>query len=142
VIITGAGAGIGRAHAHMYAKLGANVVVNDVNEKGANTVVDEIVKGKNFSVPYLRSILSIFLITFLAGGKAVAAICSVEDGDKIVQVALEKFGAVHVLVANAGVIRDKSFQAMTEQDWDLVIAVHLRYICRNILCLKHLLTIV
>ena len=51
VIITGAGAGIGRAYAHMYAKLGANVVVNDVNEKSANIVVDEIVKGECFSVP-------------------------------------------------------------------------------------------
>ena len=44
------------------------------------------------------------------------------------QVAVEKFGGVHVLVANAGVLRDKSFQAMTEQEWDLVIAVHLRYV--------------
>ena len=51
MIITGAGAGIGRAHAHMYAKLGANVVINDVNEKGANIVVDEIVKGEYFSFP-------------------------------------------------------------------------------------------
>ena len=74
-----------------------------------------------------HAIRSILNITILAGGKAAAAICSAEDGDKIVQVALEKFGAVHVLVANAGVIRDKSFQAMTEQEWDLVLAVHLRY---------------
>lgn len=128
MIVTGAGAGIGRAHAHMYAKLGANVVVNDVNEKAANIVVEEIVKGEYVSVSYhLDLFLRIFHITFLAGGKAAAVICSAEDGDKIVQVALEKFGAVHVLVANAGVIRDKSFQAMTEQDWDLVLAVHLRY---------------
>jgi multifunctional beta-oxidation protein len=45
VIITGAGAGLGRAYALMYGKLGANVVVNDVSEKGANSVVDEVVKG-------------------------------------------------------------------------------------------------
>jgi len=45
-----------------------------------------------------------------------------------VRVAVEKFGGVHVLVANAGILRDKSFQAMTEQEWDLVIAVHLRYV--------------
>jgi multifunctional beta-oxidation protein len=130
VIVTGAGAGIGRAHAHMYARLGANVVVNDVNEKAANIVVDEIIKGENFSILYhLDRFLRIFhnYIMFLAGGNAAAAICSAEDGDKIVQVALEKFGAVHVLVANAGVIRDKSFQAMTEQEWDLVLAIHLRY---------------
>ncbi len=64
----------------------------------------------------------------VAGGKAVAAVHSAEDGDAIVKVALEKFGGVHVLVANAGVLRDKSFQAMTEQEWDLVLAVHLRYV--------------
>lgn len=46
VIITGAGAGLGRAYAHMFARLGANVVVNDVSEKGANTVVGEITKGQ------------------------------------------------------------------------------------------------
>ncbi|KAG6857234.1 hypothetical protein H0H87_007653 [Tephrocybe sp. NHM501043] len=105
VIITGAGAGLGRAYAHMYGRLGANVVVNDVSEKGANTVVDEVVK---------------------AGGKATAAICSAEDGEAIVKVALEKFGGVHVLIANAGILRDKSFMAMTEQEWDIVLAVHLR----------------
>jgi multifunctional beta-oxidation protein len=105
VIVTGAGAGLGRIYALMYSKLGANVVVNDVSEKGANSVVDEIVK---------------------AGGKATTAICSAEDGDAIVKSALDKFGGVHVLVANAGILRDKSFTAMTEQEWDVVLAVHLR----------------
>ncbi|KAF5342028.1 hypothetical protein D9611_001552 [Ephemerocybe angulata] len=105
VIITGAGAGLGRAYALMYSKLGANVVINDVSEKGANAVVEEITK---------------------AGGKAAAAVCSAEDGEKIVSVALEKFGGVHVLIANAGILRDKSFQSMTKAEWDAVIAVHLR----------------
>lgn len=105
VIITGAGAGLGRAYAHMYGHLGANVVVNDLNEQGGKKVVDEVVK---------------------AGGKAVAAICSAEDGEKIVQVALEIFGGVHVLVANAGILRDKSLQTMTAEEWDIVLAVHLR----------------
>jgi len=91
----------------MYGKLGANVVVNDVSEKGAAAVVNEVVA---------------------AGGKAAAAVCSAEDGDKIVQVALEKFGGVHVLVANAGILRDKSFLALTPQEWDIVLAVHLRYV--------------
>ena len=63
---------------------------------------------------------------FVAGGKAVAAIASAEDGEAIVKVALEKFGGVHILVANAGILRDKSFIAMTEKEWDDVIAVHLR----------------
>jgi multifunctional beta-oxidation protein len=105
IIVTGAGAGLGRAYALQYARLGANVVVNDVSEKGAAAVVDEIVK---------------------AGGKAAPAVCSAEDGDAIVKVALDKFGGVHALVANAGVLRDKSFTAMTAQEWDIVMAVHLR----------------
>ncbi|KAJ7127053.1 peroxisomal hydratase-dehydrogenase-epimerase [Mycena epipterygia] len=105
VIITGAGAGLGRAYALMYGKLGANVVVNDVSEKGANAVVDEVVK---------------------AGGKATAAVCSAEDGETIVKTAVEKFGGVQILIANAGILRDKSFQAMTEQEWDIVLAIHLR----------------
>jgi multifunctional beta-oxidation protein len=123
VIITGAGAGLGRVYAHMFGKLGANVVVNDVSEKGANTVVAEVQQGLYLS-PFNRKY---DLRSFgLAGGKAAAAICSAEDGDAIVKVALEKFGGVHILIANAGVLRDKSFQAMTEQEWDLVMAVHLR----------------
>ena len=105
VIITGAGAGLGRAYALMYAKLGANVVINDVSEQGAAGVVDEITK---------------------AGGQAAAAVCSAEDGEKIIAVALEKFGGVHILIANAGILRDKSFQSMSKAEWDAVVAVHLR----------------
>ena len=56
----------------------------------------------------------------------MAAIASAEDGDAIVKAALDAFGGVHVLVANAGIIRDKSFTAMSENEWDDVIAVHLK----------------
>jgi multifunctional beta-oxidation protein len=56
----------------------------------------------------------------------VPAVCSAEDGDAIVKVALDRFGAVHVLIANAGILRDKSFTAMSDKEWDQVIAVHLR----------------
>ncbi|KAJ6505946.1 peroxisomal hydratase-dehydrogenase-epimerase [Mycena vulgaris] len=90
VIITGAGAGLGRAYALI---------------KEPTSVVAEVVK---------------------AGGKAATAVCSAEDGESIVKVAVEKFGGVHILVANAGILRDKSFQAMTEQEWDIVLAIHLR----------------
>jgi multifunctional beta-oxidation protein len=106
VIITGAGAGLGRAYALMYGKLGANVVVNDVSSKGALGVVAEVEK---------------------AGGKAIAAVCSAEDGEAIVKAAVDAFGGeIHVLIANAGVLRDRSFAAMTEQEWDIIMAVHLR----------------
>jgi multifunctional beta-oxidation protein len=54
-------------------------------------------------------------------------VCSAEDGDGIVKVALDRFGAVHVLIANAGILRDKSFASMSEKEWDQVVAVHLRY---------------
>ena len=66
------------------------------------------------------------MASIAAGGKAVAAICSAEDGEKIVDIAIKKFGGVHVLIANAGILRDKSFTSMTEQEWDMVVAVHLR----------------
>jgi multifunctional beta-oxidation protein len=89
----------------MYGRLGANVVVNDVSDKGANAVVKEVVD---------------------AGGKAIAVVGSAEDGEALVKTALEKFGGVHVFIANAGILRDKSFQAMSEQEWDAVMAVHLR----------------
>jgi hypothetical protein len=65
-------------------------------------------------------------VSLIAGGKAAPVICSAEDGDKIVKAALDAFGGVHTLVANAGVLRDRSFAAMSEQEWDLVMAVHLR----------------
>ncbi|OSD06328.1 multifunctional beta-oxidation protein [Trametes coccinea BRFM310] len=105
VIVTGAGSGLGRAYALHYARLGANVVVNDINGKSAKTVVDAITK---------------------AGGKAVAAVASSEDGEGIVKAALETFGGVHILVANAGVARLSAFEKLSEKDWDEVLAVHLR----------------
>lgn len=125
IIITGAGQGLGRAYALMYARLGANVVVNDVSEKGAKTVVDEITKGMHLEILSIRGRYQ--HTTIIAGGKAAAAVSSAEDGEGIVKVALEKFGGVHVLIANAGILRDKSFVAMSEQEWDAVMTVHLRY---------------
>ena len=105
VLITGAGAGLGRAYAHLFARYGANVVVNDMSEQNANTVVDEIKK---------------------AGGKAAAAVGSVVDGEKIVKAALDAFGSLHTIVNNAGVLRDKSFTGQNPNDWNLVYNVHLR----------------
>jgi NAD(P)-dependent dehydrogenase (short-subunit alcohol dehydrogenase family) len=112
VIVTGAGGGLGRAHALLFAKQGAKVVVNDLggsthgegtNASAADKVVEEI-----------RA----------AGGIAVANHDSVTDGEKIVQCALEHFGRIDVVVNNAGILRDKTFHKMEDADWDLVYKVH------------------
>jgi NAD(P)-dependent dehydrogenase (short-subunit alcohol dehydrogenase family) len=116
-IITGAGGGLGRAHALLLASRGAQVVVNDlggaVDGTGASTgpaqkVVDEITA---------------------LGGAAVADTNSVttpEGGEAMVQTALDAFGRVDIVINNAGILRDKSFTNMTAEFWDPVIDVHLR----------------
>ncbi|MFI8691114.1 SDR family oxidoreductase [Stutzerimonas kunmingensis] len=112
VIVTGAGGGLGRAHALLFARHGAKVVVNDLggstqgdgaNSSAADRVVEEI-RG--------------------AGGTAVANHDSVTDGDRIVQQALDSFGRIDVVVNNAGILRDKTFHKMEDADWDLVYRVH------------------
>lgn len=112
VIVTGAGGGLGRAHALLFARHGARVVVNDLggsaHGEGANTSAADRV------VAEIQE----------AGGTAVANHDSVTDGDKIVQNALDAFGRVDVLVNNAGILRDKSFAKMEDADWDLVYRVH------------------
>jgi NAD(P)-dependent dehydrogenase (short-subunit alcohol dehydrogenase family) len=112
VIVTGAGGGLGRAHALLFAKHGARVVVNDLggssHGEGANASAADLV------VAEIRA----------AGGTAVANHDSVTDGGKIVQNALDSFGRVDVLVNNAGILRDKSFVKMEDADWDLVYKVH------------------
>ena len=105
MLVTGAGAGLGRAYAQLFARLGANVVVNDMSEKAALAVVDEIKS---------------------AGGRAAPSVGSVEDGEKRVQDAVDAFGGLHVIVNNAGILRDKSFAGANEKDWNLVMNVHLR----------------
>jgi NAD(P)-dependent dehydrogenase (short-subunit alcohol dehydrogenase family) len=105
-VITGAGGGLGREHALLFAAEGAKVVVNDV--ANAKEVVEEI-----------RA----------AGGDAVAVEGSVAEmavGEELVAVATEFFGDLHVVVNNAGVIRDAMLVNMTEEQFDLVVAVHLK----------------
>jgi NAD(P)-dependent dehydrogenase (short-subunit alcohol dehydrogenase family) len=107
-IVTGAGRSLGRAYAIALAAAGAAVVVNDVDAEAAAEVVDEI-SG--------------------AGGRAIASIGAVgpaETADKLVADAVVAFGRLDVLVANAGVLRDKVLWKMTDDDFDLVVATHLR----------------
>ncbi|VVM79962.1 Putative short-chain type dehydrogenase/reductase [Pseudomonas fluorescens] len=112
VIITGAGGGLGRAHALLFAAQGAKVLVNDLGGsaqgEGANASAADRV------VAEIRQ----------AGGVAEASHDSVTDGDKIVQNALDVFGRVDVVVNNAGILRDKTFHKMDDADWDLVYRVH------------------
>jgi NAD(P)-dependent dehydrogenase (short-subunit alcohol dehydrogenase family) len=107
-IITGAGGGLGRAYSLLLAKEGAAVVVNDMNADAAQKVVAEIAA---------------------AGGRAVASIGDVASpsaGAAILQSALDAFGAVTILVNNAGILRDKSFANLGEAQWDAVVQVHLK----------------
>ena len=113
VIVTGAGAGLGREYALAFAKRGAKVVVNDLGgsrqgDGGSQMAADKVVQE-------IKAL----------GGTAVANYDSVEFGDKIVKTALDAFGRVDVIINNAGILRDVSFQKMTEKDWDLIMNVHL-----------------
>ena len=117
VVITGAGNGIGRAHALAFAAQGAKVVVNDLggsrdgagsSADPAQTVVDEITT---------------------VGGEAVANtddISSWAGAERLIRQAVDTFGGLDVVVNNAGILRDRMIVTMTEQDWDAVIAVHLK----------------
>jgi NAD(P)-dependent dehydrogenase (short-subunit alcohol dehydrogenase family) len=117
VIVTGAGNGIGRAHALLFAAEGAKVVVNDLGGSRdgtggsagpAQAVVDEIKA---------------------AGGEAVANTSDISDftgANDLVQQAIDTFGGLDVVVNNAGILRDKMLVNMSEAEWDAVIKVHLK----------------
>jgi NAD(P)-dependent dehydrogenase (short-subunit alcohol dehydrogenase family) len=106
-IVTGAGAGLGRAHALGLAQRGSKVVVNDLSQAAAQKVADEITA---------------------AGGSAIAAPASVADFDQVqamVANVMERWGRVDILINNAGILRDKSFAKMDMADFRLIIDVHL-----------------
>ena len=114
-IITGAGRGIGREHALLFASLGAKVVVNDLG--GA-------VDGSGADISAAQSVVDEITA---AGGQAVANTDSVSsfDGAKaMVDQAVSTFGDLHVVVNNAGILRDRMLVSMSEQEFDDVIAVH------------------
>jgi NAD(P)-dependent dehydrogenase (short-subunit alcohol dehydrogenase family) len=116
-IITGGGRGIGREHALLFAAEGAQVVVNDLGGAGdgtgadagaAQSVVDEIVAAGGEAVANTDS------VTSFAGAKAM------------VEQAVDAFGDLHVVVNNAGILRDRMLVSMSEEDFDAVVAVHLK----------------
>lgn len=114
VVVTGAGGGLGKAYATFFGSRGANVVVNDLggsfkgegtSNKAADVVVNEIKA---------------------AGGKAVANYDSVENGDRIIDTAIQAFGRIDILINNAGILRDVAFKNISDDDWDLIIKVHVK----------------
>jgi len=117
VIVTGAGRGIGRAHALAFAAEGAKVVVNDLGvtlagEGPSKSPADEVVE----------EILA-------AGGEALANGSDISDfaqAGEMVKAALDHFGGLDVVVNNAGVVRDRMFVSASEEEWDIVIRVHLK----------------
>ncbi|MFL5357382.1 SDR family NAD(P)-dependent oxidoreductase [Archangium sp.] len=112
-IVTGAGNGLGRSHALLLASRGAKVVINDLG--GSSTGGG---RGSDAADKVVAEIKA-------AGGEAVANYDSVEDGTKIVQTALDTWKRLDIVINNAGILRDTSFQKMTEQDWELIYRVHL-----------------
>src|SRR5436305_936823 len=117
VIVTGAGRGIGRAHALEFARQGARVVVNDVGAEldgtgGSNSPASEVVEA-------IRT----------AGGEAVVNGDDVADWDgaqRLVDTAVSTFGGLDVVVNNAGFVRDRMFANAAEDEWDAVVRVHLK----------------
>lgn len=117
VIVTGAGRGIGRAHALAFAAEGAKVVVNDLGvslagEGGEESPAEQVVAE-------IRQ----------AGGEAVvdgADIASFEQAGALIKTAIDQFGGLDVVVNNAGIVRDRMFVSASEDEWDAVIRVHLK----------------
>jgi NAD(P)-dependent dehydrogenase (short-subunit alcohol dehydrogenase family) len=116
-IITGAGRGIGREHALLFAAEGAKVVVNDLGGS---------LDGSNKAASPAEEVVAEIKAM---GGEAVANhdnVAEWEGGQRLVQTALDTFGELHVLVNNAGILRDRVLVNLSEEDWDSVINVHLK----------------
>lgn len=113
VVVTGAGAGLGREYALLFASRGAKVVVNDLggsfHGEGQSKAADVVVKE-------IRD----------AGGIAVPDYNSVVEGHKVIETAISNFGRIDVLINNAGILRDKSLANTADEDWDKIHDIHLK----------------
>ncbi|HZZ97508.1 MAG TPA: SDR family oxidoreductase, partial [Jatrophihabitantaceae bacterium] len=117
VIVTGAGGGLGRAHALAFAAEGAAVVVNDIGTSR---------EGEGSSAGPAQSVVDEIRA---AGGSAVANTDDIADWDgaeSLVRTAIEEFGTIDVLVNNAGFLRDRMLVGMSIEEWDAVVRVHMR----------------
>ena len=116
-IITGAGGGLGRAHALAFAKEGAHIVVNDLGGSRDGTGA-----GNNMADMVVNEIKEL-------GGEAVANYASVSDAEGVkglVQTALDSWGRLDIVINNAGILRDKTLLKLEDENFDLVMAVHAR----------------
>lgn len=116
-IVTGAGRGLGRAHAHLLAQLGAKVVVNDLGGEWDGTGADA--RPAQQVANEIRS----------AGGDAVpnfGDVAAMDDAKALINQALETYGRLDILVNNAGILRDRMSFTMEEADWDKVVAVNMK----------------
>jgi NAD(P)-dependent dehydrogenase (short-subunit alcohol dehydrogenase family) len=116
-VITGAGRGIGRAHALLFAREGAKVVVNDLGGAEDGTGADV---GPATEVA--KEIVAM-------GGQAVAETSNVADfegAENLIRTAIDTFGELHILINNAGILRDRMLVNMSEEEWDDVVRVHLK----------------
>lgn len=114
VVVTGAGGGLGKSHALEFARRGAKVVINDLG--GSATGDGKSTRAADAVVDEIKAL----------GGEAVANYDSVEDGHKIIETALHAFKKVDIVINNAGILRDVSFPKMSDDDWDLIMKVHVK----------------
>ena len=127
-VITGAGRGIGRAHALAFAAEGAKIVVNDLGGAADGTGADK--SPADQVVAEVKKM----------GGEAVANydnVATMAGGEGVIKTAIDTFGKIDILVNNAGVLRDRMVFNMTEEEWDTVIRVHLKghFACTKFACI-------